>query len=136
MGMKSTNVGKKGEALAERFFRERGYWVHLTNRSNSGAQPVDLIAIRGEIPWLLDAKYVSLPKKAFSFDDIQPNQLTTMNYAKNFARIDNLGFFIVFEAEEEKPRYLPYSWYLGLARQGKKSIRMEELKFMMEDVAR
>ena len=98
MGYKSKKNGKKGEETVVDFFSERHFWVHLVKRGPSGSQPLDIIAIRQNESWLVDAKYISAGKCGrFSFEDIQPNQVESMHYARDYAGIDNLGFVLVFE---------------------------------------
>lgn len=106
MGLKSKENGKKGEAIVRDFFRKRKYWVHVTGRSNSGSQPVDIIACRGTTPVLLvDAKYVEKGER-FSFEDIQPDQITSLRYARDYAGLTKLGFVIVFGEHDNDMRFL------------------------------
>lgn len=136
MGAKSRSNGAKGEMIAQKFFREHGYWVHLMGRSASGSQPVDLIAVKGiekgNQVWLLDVKFVSSSKPSFGFDDIQPDQLTTFRYAREYAHLTNLGFLIVFERDLDNPRYLPYGEYLQKVDKGQKSMNMDYICKMEE----
>lgn len=136
MGAKSRENGKKGEAIGQALFRRNGYWVHLTGRSRSGSQPVDLVAIKGTntetLAWLLDVKFVSIQKPSFGFEDIQPDQLTTLRYAREFANMEKLGFLIVFERDLENPRFLSYDDYLNISKKGRKSVNMDSLEYMEE----
>ena len=128
MGRKSRENGNKGEDLVISFFREKKFWVHLTKRSLSGAQPVDIIAVRKDETWLVDAKYVNDNEHLFSFSDIQPNQISSMRYALDFSGIVTSGFAIVFGKDEGTIRFLPFLDYEEMAEDGKKSVAMENLK--------
>lgn len=132
MGSASQENGRKGELIAMEFLRKRGYWVHDTGRNSAGAQPVDLIAAKRGSIWLLDAKFVRAEDPSFRFSDIQPNQLTTMRYAREFAGIENLGFFIVFDRDRESPRLLTYDGFLGMKNQ--RSVNMSELPLAEKEI--
>jgi len=128
MGIKSQQNGNEGQRIIVGLLREYGFWVHVTQRKPDGSQPVDIIALRSDCSWLMDAKFVRAENKGrFSFDDIQANQISSMEYAYEHAGIDNLGFAIVFEEEKECPRFLPFSEYMSLKRDGNKSIKKEGL---------
>ena len=57
--MKSKRNGDAGERLVAEALRERGYWVHLTQRNRMGQQPVDVIAAKGGCVRLFDDMYIS-----------------------------------------------------------------------------
>ena len=132
MGMTSQENGRLGEAIALEFLKKKGYWVHDTGRSAAGSQPVDLIAVKKGSVWLLDAKFVRKEDPSFRLSDIQPNQITSMRYAKGFAGIENLGFFIVFDRDRKNPRLLTYGAFLAL--KGAKSVNMSELPLAEKEI--
>lgn len=114
MGSKSYENGKRGEKIVSDFLANRFYWVHSIQRRPNGSQPVDIVAIHANKPILLDAKYVNASKKDyFSFSDVQSDQETSMEYAKKYASIKNVGFAIVLEQDEQSPRYLSYEDYIS-----------------------
>ena len=128
MGMKSLANGNEGQRIIIKTLREYGFWVHLTQRKPDGSQPVDLIALRNDSSWLIDAKFVRAEAKGrFSFGDIQANQLASMEYASEFAGLTNMGFAIVFEEDKETPRFLPFGEYMAMRMEGKKSAKKEEM---------
>ena len=127
MGISSKYNGDKGERLMVSFFRERGYWIHVSKRDRQGAQPVDGIAIKKNEAWLLDAKYVENGYR-LDFSDIQPNQVTSMRYARDYAGVENLGFFVVFGQDEGTPYLLEFATYEKLAKEGKKSANTMDMK--------
>lgn len=132
MGRASQENGRLGEQIALEFLKKKGYWVHDTGRNSAGSQPVDLIAVKRGHVWLLDAKFVRREDPSFRFSDIQPNQITTMRYAREFAGIDNLGFFIVFDRDRENPRILTYDAFLAL--KGRKSVNIGELALAEKEI--
>lgn len=133
MGMKSQKNGNAGERIVESFLRSRGYWVHVTKRGANGSQPVDIIAIRSGKAILMDAKYVSQGKNGrFYLEDVQPDQITSMSYARDFADIRNIGFAIVFEGWEESPSFLPFEAYEGLVEMGVASVAKDEMLKLSE----
>lgn len=131
--MLEKKIGNKCEALVANFFKDRHYYAHITGQK-IGGQPVDLICIKGGLKneiVLCDAKHVEFGLVSFTFDRVEPNQDTSMNYAKNYANIENLGFAIHFERDNEI-RWLSYDLYLKLKDQGKKSINKDELPLLKE----
>ncbi len=132
MGRTSQENGRLGELIALEFLKKKGYWVHDTGRSSAGSQPVDLIAVKRGSVWLLDAKFVRREDSSFRFSDIQPNQMTTMRYARDFAGIENLGFFIVFDRDRDNPRLLTYGAFI--ASKDRKSVNMSELPLAEKEI--
>lgn len=126
MGMKSKENGKIGEAIVESLLRKYGYWVHVTQRRVDGSQPIDVIAIRGNTPLLLDAKYVESGKR-FDFSDVKPNQVSAMNYAMGFAGIKNCGFAIIFKELGDNVWFLWFHDYLKMKEGERASVAKEEL---------
>ena len=109
-------------------FRGNNYWAYLTPLKING-QPIDIIAIKKNNSILCDAKHVNSKKISFSFSDIQPNQIDSLNYAHEFAGLDdekNLGFGIYFEKIDEI-KWLSLKKYNDFISEDKKSVRYEEL---------
>lgn len=125
--MKSKRNGDAGERLVAEALRERGYWVHLTQRNRMGQQPVDVIAAKGGCFLLMDAKYISEERASFPFSDIAPDQETCLGYAKSKG-IKGLGFALCFARDLANIRFLGYDDYERLAKEGKKSVNMETLE--------
>jgi penicillin-binding protein-related factor A (putative recombinase) len=124
MSRKSRDNGERGERLASSWFREHGYWAHITKRNNQGSQPVDLVAIRkkgGQYRALLaDVKYVE-SGSSLPFSDIQPNQVEAMRYAKDFSGIDDLGFIVIFGSISERIMFYHFSEFEDDVRLGLRS---------------
>ena len=128
MGCKQLKNGNRDEKLVTEVFRKHRFWVHNFAKDSSGAQPVDVIAISGKGSWLVDVKNVRKEDVSFPFSRIEANQLTSMDFAKNWAGIENLGFVICFERSELKPLFLTYDKYLEMSQNGCKSVKMTDLE--------
>lgn len=118
-------VGNETEQKIAKLFRERHYYVYITPHKANG-QPVDIICISKHKSFLLDAKHVESGKISFPFSRIEPNQRTTMMYAKDWAGLENLGFGLYFE-DTKILYWLPYDKVLEYEKDGFKSIKYEEL---------
>lgn len=119
-------VGDSTEQFIANFLRENGYWAYILPKK-VGGQPFDIIACRYNNIWFVDAKHLEKEKASFSFDRIEPNQKTSMLYAQQFAHITNMGFIIYWERTPEKLYFLPYDRVLKSEKEGKKSVKIEDL---------
>lgn len=120
--------GGKTEKFAAKTFKKYGYWSYIMPKKVNG-QPCDIVATKGgkrSIIWLVDAKHVEEEKVSFTFDRIEPNQLSSFDYATNFAKIRNCGFAIFFE-RTKKLYWFAYADYIKYAQLGCKSVNMNEL---------
>lgn len=133
MSLKQNKIGKQTEIDVAQYFKEHKYWAFVIPKTING-QPFDLIAISKKDIWLVDIKHLEKEKASFSFDRVEANQITSMNYAKNYAKIEgNLGFIILWDREPNKLFFLNYDIFIELKEKGLKSIKINELKDM-EDV--
>lgn len=134
---KQLDLGNKVEKEIGKFFKKNGYWCHILQKKVSG-QPVDIVAIKDNINWLVDAKHLDKNKKSFDFSRIEPNQIDSLTYAKNHAGIKNLGFVICVGEEEEfsgdtfKGFFLHYDYFIELREQGAKSVKLSVLEDFQE----
>jgi hypothetical protein len=134
MRSKQLELGNIAERSMAKFFQGMGYWCHVFSKSQSGSQPVDLIALRGYGGvvdlWLCDVKNVEESNASFPFSRIEPNQESTLRYARDFAHLtgDNchLGFIVVFDRDKEHPRYFDFS-DLPKMRQNSSSANIDTL---------
>lgn len=127
MGKKQNDLGRRTEDNVANFFNSFGYVVITLNRGING-QPFDIIARRENDIWFVDAKHLSADKVSFSFDRIEPNQITSMNYANVVANIhDNMGFIIEWDRTPGKFYYFPYGWFKKMKSEGAKSVKIEKL---------
>lgn len=127
MSYKQLENGKNGEKLLCKIFRENGYWCHLFERNSSGGQPVDIVALRGNDNWLVDSKFIEKQHCSFSLNYVQPNQDTTLRYAREWCKLKNLGFVIFFERDITNPRFLSFDTYLSMLENNEKSKNMNDL---------
>ena len=126
MGNVQNIVGNSTENFIANFLRENGYWAYILPKK-VGGQPFDIIACRCDDIWCGDAKHLEEEKASFSFERIEPNQKTSMSYAQNFAHITNMGFVIYWERTPEKLYFLPYDRVLKSEKEGKKTVKIEDL---------
>lgn len=134
--MNNTTIGNRTERTVSNIFRKKGYWVYNCPKSKTGAQPFDLIAIRGGtnyIVWFVDGKHVRENEVSFKLERIEPNQLASMEYASGFAKVNakNMGFAIEFERTNEF-YWLSYLDALELLKTNEKSINLNKLKLLEE----
>lgn len=127
MGKKQNVLGRETEEKVAEFFNSFDYWVYVLPKSING-QPFDIIARKKNDVWFVDAKHVESDKASFSFNRIEPNQITSMKYCNTVANIhDNMGFIIVWDRTPEKYYYFPYGWFAEMQNRGEKSIKIEKL---------
>ena len=69
-------LGNKFEKELSEILYDDGYWVHLLNQNKNG-QPADIIAVKGGISYLIDAKVCS--NDVFRFSRIEENQRYAMD---------------------------------------------------------
>ena len=130
---KQLSIGNDTEFKVGRFFNEFGYWAHILQKKQSG-QPVDIVAIKGNDndclcdTWLIDAKHLRTGEKSFPFSRIEPNQIDSLTFAKNFAKIKNIGFVICHDDFEGKFFYLSFDKVLEIEKSGRKSAKISELE--------
>lgn len=130
---KQLDVGNEAEIKIGKFFQSKGYWAHIFQKKIVG-QPVDIIAGKTDKKneqtylWLIDAKHLRKEDKSFSFSRIESNQKATLEYAKKFANLKNLGFCICWDIYPEKIFFLHYDKLVELEQKGAKSAKLEELE--------
>lgn len=133
MGSKQNLLGRKSEREMEDFFASHGYWALNIPRGPNG-QPFDFVACKGGDSenlikgWFLDVKHIEKEKASFDFNRIEPNQRTSMRYARMFARLPNLGFIIRTERDPQSFLYLSYDKLIELEEKGLKSVKINELE--------
>lgn len=125
--MEQIKIGTKSEKNLAKLLRNFGFWVYNMPVKVNG-QPCDIVAARENIIFLIDSKHTA-KKPSFTFERVEPNQQSAMDYAVNFAHIKNVGFAIYFERDENW-YWLSYSQYLETQ---KKSVNISEL-VRLEDV--
>ena len=130
--MRQKDLGNKTEKDIVEVFKKNKYWSLIIPPSPSG-QPFDIIARKKNYTWFIDAKHLENDKASFSFDRIEPNQITSMNYAYHIAEIkDRIGFVIKWERDVSKHFFFSWDKYITMNQNGLKSVRIEELEILEE----
>lgn len=133
--MKQKKLGNATEKNITDIFKKNKYWSLIIPPSPAG-QPFDIIARKNNFTWFVDAKHLEESKASFSFDRIEPNQITSMNYAYLISNIkDRMGFIIEWERDLSRHFYLSWDKYLQMSQKGSKSIPIEELEVLEELIA-
>lgn len=134
MSIKQNQIGKTTEKeIVAQYFKTKRYWAFVIPKTING-QPFDLIALRQKDIWLVDAKHLESEKVSFAFSRIEPNQITSMMYAKKYANvIGHLGFIIYWEREPNSLFYLDYDNFIELSQKGAKSVKISDLE-IVEDI--
>lgn len=128
--MSNIKIGNKCETDVCTLLRNKHYYVYHVPMKNGG-QPVDIIAAKRDkdsqaTVYLIDAKHVREGNVSFPLSRVEPNQLSTMRFAREWAGLKNLGFAIKFDRDDSL-RWLGYDKLLQLLKEEKKGINMEEL---------
>lgn len=118
-------IGNNTESLVLNSLKQNGYWCHLFAYNVYG-QPCDIIALKNDTSFLIDAKHCSTDR--FNFGNIEPNQLTCFAYARQCG-VKNLGFAVFFEKRKEL-KWLPYD--LVVKDKEQKSVGVVELEDFYE----
>lgn len=123
MGIKQNQIGHKTETEVANFFNNYNYWAFIIPKGING-QPFDIIARRRNETWFIDAKHLEAGCVSFPFSRIEPNQITSMQYAKCIAEIkDNMGFVI---KQENNFYFMSYDYYLN-HKDSSKSVKLSDL---------
>lgn len=131
MGHKRTTqmeVGSATEKFVAKTLKKYGYWVYIIPKKVNG-QPCDIVAGKGgkkTMMWNVDAKHVEEQKTSFSFDRIEPNQISSFGYSSSFAKLENVGFAIFFE-RTKKLYWFSYQNFIKYSQLGYVSVNMNEL---------
>lgn len=120
--MINKQIGNEYEQLFLDLLKRNGYWCHLFAYKQNG-QPCDVIASKNNETFLIDVKHCE--EDRFSFDKIQPNQITCFEYAERCGN-DNTGFAIWF-SKQHKWYFLRYKFLKELMKYDDKSIRYNML---------
>lgn len=114
-------TGQQFEREVARRLFSAGYWVLNIPRNESGAQPFDILAIKGRDIIATDCKVCEAD--AFPISRIEPNQWTA--FALMWERVGaDIGIYVWHDGEIF---WVPY-WKLLSARASKKNIRIEEME--------
>lgn len=87
-------IGNKCELELCKLLSEHNFWCHLLSYNKNG-QPCDVVAMKGNLNYLIDVKHIEGTR--FDFSRIEPNQHTCFDYAMWNCDIENCGFAIYSE---------------------------------------
>jgi Holliday junction resolvase len=117
-------TGREFENLIVKKLHEAGYWVHRIHPDESGQQPFDIIAIKGNKVCAYDAKVLSEGKK-FSMKRIEDNQLNAFRLFEKKTSGADIGLLIY--SEDEKIRFMDIGQINNALWMFKKSIDLTVL---------
>lgn len=123
------DIGDRYEGKLLQTLRVMGYWCHLFAYKPEG-QPCDIVAIRDNIPFLIDVKHCEGHR--FMFKDIRPNQRTCFALA-GMKGNTNCGFAIFFE-EVPGWRWLPYDDLCKMEGDGWRSVKEDDCQPLLREL--
>lgn len=120
-----TNIrtGTEAENFVAQFFAKQGWLVLNLNKSRTGSQPYDQIAIGRVFTFNYDVKHCK--DNYFPFDRIEQNQINALGYLQNEVMNPRArqGFVLVYKNELYWFSYIRYE----LEKGKKKSINPKQL---------
>ena len=120
-------TGRQFEDACVKRLHEAGYWVHRIHPDESGQQPFDIIAVKGNTICAYDAKVLESGKR-FPLKRIEDNQLNAFRLLEKKSNGADIGLLIWDGVSNiETIRYMDIArinTYLWL---GKKSIALDDL---------
>lgn len=91
--MNNKSLGNNFEKEYAQILKEKGFWVtFLTPKSHIGSQPCDLIAIKNNIPTLIDCK--TCKTHLFPIERIEENQRQAF---KKYIKCGNTNFILAIK---------------------------------------
>ena len=126
-------LGNATEKFIAKTLRNFGYWVYNMPMKTNG-QPCDIFAAKGGktvLVWLIDGKHVRNDEVSFTFARVEPNQISSMRYALEFAKLTNVGFCVFFD-RDKKLRWLSFEKFYEMQKSGCKSVNMNDLEYFEE----
>lgn len=123
--MNNKQAGNKFEKDFCEQLASDGYWAHFMGGSKNG-QPADIIAVRNEEAYLIDAK--DCQNDIFRFSRIENNQDTAMRYWEMCG--NNQGLFALNTSEGIY--MLQYGKVQALQCMGVKQLNMNDIKYHAE----
>lgn len=116
-------TGREFENLIVKELHKNGYWAHRIHPDESGQQPFDIIAIRGDRICVYDAKVLSDGAK-FPLKRIEDNQLNAFRLFEKKTSAQQIGLLIYAEGII---RFMRLSAINTALTMKKKSIDVNEL---------
>lgn len=88
-------TGAEFERLVADLFQKNGFWALRIPKNERGAQPFDILAIRGDVVYAVDCKVCE--RKYFSLNRIEDNQWISMDVMKR--KTNAVLGFVIFHNE-------------------------------------
>lgn len=89
-------TGAEFERYIANLFYKNGFWVLRIPKNERGAQPFDILAIKGNTIYALDCKVCA--KKSFPIDRIEDNQWISMEVIKQ--RTEAVAGFVIYHSDK------------------------------------
>jgi hypothetical protein len=122
MSLQNKNGNKAEKEFAE-YMHGKKYWVHIMARDGRGNQPFDAIAIKNNMPWMVDVKNVE-SGEVFALNRVEPNQIGAFKVLMATGNT-NCGFAIRFGLSGFY--FLMFVDYLKLIEEGRTVVTKKEL---------
>lgn len=116
-------TGREFENQVVKELHKAGYWVHRIHPDETGQQPFDVIAIRGDNVCVYDAKVVSDGHR-FPLSRIEDNQINAFRLIEKKTSAMHIGLLI---CAEDKIRYMDISRINSEMSMGRKSVDINQL---------
>lgn len=123
MQKSNKRIGGDFEKYLCKELARQGWWAHFLSPGPGGAQPFDVLAIRGSSVMAIDCK--TCKSRWFSYSRIETNQRLAfdMLMEKSDKRKVKCGFSIL---HDDKIIFLPYERVLADEKHGRRSYDLEE----------
>ena len=113
-------IGNDFEKELSEILYDAWYWVHLLNQNKNG-QPADIIAVKNNKAYLIDAKVCTYD--VFPFRRIEDNQQLAMDM---WIECGNTTPYFALKARNEI-YMIPYTTIMDLRKKGKKQLNFEDI---------
>lgn len=123
-GETNIKTGTQAEQSVAEYISKKGYWVGDFNKSSSGSQPFDQIALTHNITLAYDVKHCIDDR--FDFVRVEENQKLSLGFIHNSLYNDKIkaGFVLVHNDEF---KFLSYFRYQELLSKDYKSVKVSTL---------
>ena len=98
MGKTSQENGKKFETKLCEYLSKKGWYVVYMEKGVTGSQPCDIVAIRNNLPLMIECKNLTAKNGLFPISRIEQNQL--LSY-KKFKSCHNSNFILAINWNNE-----------------------------------
>ena len=86
-------TGREFEDYIVKMLGASGYWAHRISPDESGQQPFDIIALKGDVACAYDAKVISKGNR-FPLTRVEDNQLNAFGLFRKRVRYTDIGCLI------------------------------------------